>query len=193
MNWSEILAQISWQPRIGDPTIMGWITVGDYLLVSILCFLVARRAEQGRIWAGLGVVTLLLGGIKATNFLTFFTQFGRAVSRTQQWYDNRQLFQIVLMLTAVLLLLGLILLTLIAFRNATTLLQLAISSLILLVGFVLLRAASLHGFDAFIQAQIAGVRFNWIVELGLLLLLGLPTALALQKRPFGPSTQPVLK
>ena len=56
----------AWSPGIGDPNVMGWITVVAYLTAAYLCFVVHRSwlasagpAVKGRIW---GPVALALLG-----------------------------------------------------------------------------------------------------------------------------------
>lgn len=197
MKLIEFLTQVGWRPQIGDPSLMGWLTVGVYAVAALLCVAVAWQTttnrQAHRAWVGLAGGVGFLGIVKATNFFTFFTQLGRTLSYSQQWYEYRQLFQMGMIGTAVVLILGLMLLTLRAFRKATSFLRMAIVGALILVAFVVLRAASLHAFDALIQSQIVGIRINWILELGCLLLIVLPAGMALRQRPFSATAQPATK
>ncbi|MEZ4593158.1 MAG: hypothetical protein R3D55_18745 [Chloroflexota bacterium] len=63
---------------------------------------------------------------------------------------------------------------------------------LLLVGFVLIRATSLHAVDYYLYTPFAGIRLNWVVELGLLLGL-LATAVSpstLIPKPPSPAKRP---
>ncbi|CCQ53934.1 hypothetical protein CWATWH0402_4702 [Crocosphaera watsonii WH 0402] len=37
-NCAVIISGNSWQPGIGDPTILGWLTVFSYFLTAFCCF-----------------------------------------------------------------------------------------------------------------------------------------------------------
>ncbi|MCK7468705.1 MAG: phospholipase B family protein [Desulfosudis oleivorans] len=47
VNLSEFISQIRWRPRIGDPSVMGWLTVAGYAAAAALCFMIAYRARAG--------------------------------------------------------------------------------------------------------------------------------------------------
>jgi len=51
-------------------------------------------------------------------------------------------------------------------RNAPVSTWLALAALIMLIGYWVIRAVSLHSFDRLIDARILGVRLNSIVEIG---------------------------
>lgn len=46
MSLFEIIKSVSWEPYVGDPTALGWLTVAAYLLAAVLCGLCAWRAAQ---------------------------------------------------------------------------------------------------------------------------------------------------
>jgi hypothetical protein len=42
----------------------------------------------------------------------------------------------------------------------------ALGGLVFLMAFILIRAASFHHIDAMLKADLAGVRMNWVLEIG---------------------------
>lgn len=172
-----LLMQIGWRPGIGDPTFMGWLTVFTYLLVSITCWLRSRTAVSNdflgerRFWRGLAVILLLLGINKQLNFLSFFTSLSRTLAWQQEWWQERQSVQLLLVGIVVLLLVALIGASFWGLRRLPRHNVLASIGFWLLCGFVLIRATSLHAIDYYLYTPFAGIRLNWVFELGLLLWL----------------------
>ena len=89
-----------WRPGIGDPTVMGWVTVLAYFVVAFLCGRCAVRAKNqaGRtemiFWGVLVVTMVLLGFNKQLDLQTFLTLTVRKVAIAQGWYDNRRVVQL---------------------------------------------------------------------------------------------------
>lgn len=165
-----------WQPTIGDPHVVGWVTVGAYFLAAVLCYVYAHSMRRDRIqlydrghqifWLMLAVVMLALAINKQLDLQTLLTKIGREHAKTHEWYENRRSFQIRFIYTAMVagVLVGLALLALTWRqwrRNA-----LALAGLTLVGTFVVVRAASFHSVDILIGTEIAGIRVNWILELG---------------------------
>lgn len=167
-----------WQPGIGDPNVMGWITVGCYLVTFYLCLRVVFRAEQSRkplrgFWIFLSVLMLFLAINKQLDLQSFATAVARCVAKMQGWYDQRQGFQI-----KVILGLGAMALTVGAFffwwlRRDLSRNFLALVGLTIVFGFVLIRAVGFHGFDALISSRLSFIKVNWIIELAGLFLISL--------------------
>ena len=59
-----------WHPGIGDPTVMGWLTVLAYFTAAIACGVTAWRINQVqgwnsaelRFWGGLALALVFFGG-----------------------------------------------------------------------------------------------------------------------------------
>ena len=77
-----------WRPGIGDPTIMGWVTVAAYLVAALGCGLAAwcepdfdgsrrPRSRPSRFWLALTTLLVALGINKQLDLQTFVTQVGR--------------------------------------------------------------------------------------------------------------------
>ncbi len=85
-----------WSPAIGDPTVMGWVTVFAYVLAAILCVLVLSRSRA----SGNFVFWLILSGLlalqainKQLDIQSAATAFGRCVAQAQGWYEDRRAVQ----------------------------------------------------------------------------------------------------
>jgi hypothetical protein len=109
---------------------------------------------------------LLLGVNKQLDLQSALTALGRYVAREQGWYDRRQELQIVFIIVVAAL--GCAALAWLAWlvRRASRGRLLAIIGLIVVLTFVLIRAFSFHHVDRFLGVTFAGLKANWILELG---------------------------
>lgn len=165
-----------WRPGIGDPTVMGWVTVAAYFAAALLCGWTAARAggpraSEGRFWGALCLALILLGVNKQLDLQTWFTLAGKRLAIAQGWYESRRLAQAAFII-------------LVAaggaagawwlwknMRHAPGANWLALAGFAFLAGFILIRAASLHHMDGFLKTELAGVRMNWLFELAGIALL----------------------
>ncbi len=93
----------NWSPKIGDPTVMGWVTVAAYFLAAWLSYRAYRAAHEDvephpgvrRLWALLTGALVLLGINKQLDLQTAFTETGRWLAHSQGWYDDRRPVQAV--------------------------------------------------------------------------------------------------
>lgn len=171
----EFLDYISWQPKIGDPTFMGWFTVFSYFLAAVICGWLALnliykfKAEfihrQLLFWWSLTLILILLGINKQLDLQSLFTDIGRALSKSQGWYDQRRSVQFWFVLF--LGLFGLVFM-MVAIRIVLNILRecwLAVVGFIFLITFIFIRAVSFHHFDQVIDLRLSGIRMNWVLEL----------------------------
>lgn len=167
----------NWSPGIGDPTLVGWITVFAYLAAAGLCFAsvaLVGRARQSRVarwketalWWILGLLMAFLGINKQLDLQTAFTEFMRMVAFDEGWYERRRFYQewfiLFLGLWVAIALGGLLYLT----HKVSPWARTAAVGCGLVAGYVVARAASFHNFDQIIQHEILFLRVNWILELG---------------------------
>jgi hypothetical protein len=85
-----------WEAGIGDPTVIGWVTVAAYAVAALLSLRCARRAAEPlefRFWAVLSVALVLLGINKQLDLQSLVTQVGRDLAFAQGWYENRRIVQ----------------------------------------------------------------------------------------------------
>jgi cytochrome bd-type quinol oxidase subunit 2 len=164
-----------WSPGIGDPGLMGWLTVAAYFLAAWLCWRARHAAlesarpaarQSAMLWALFAVGLVLLGLNKQLDLQSAITEMGRMLARSQGWYANRRPVQMAFIAAVALsATLGFALL-LLAARQELRRMLLALTGIAGLGCFIVIRAASFHHVDQFIHFSIAGLRMNWLLELG---------------------------
>jgi hypothetical protein len=163
-----------WRLGIGDPTLMGWVTVLAYFVTAVICLKVAMseakregkwRSREPLFWVLIFCAMLLLGINKQLDLQTWLTLTVRKISRNQGWYEYRRPVQ-------VLFILFLIICSGVACRFIFALGRkklrqngFALMGIIFVACFVIARAASFHHVDLFLKSEVAGVRMNWVLEL----------------------------
>jgi hypothetical protein len=173
-------AHAGWTPSIGDPNIMGWVTVAVYAACALVALnLWIRNPFQGPgasrerlFWGGVCVLMVFLGVNKELDLQTLMTVIGRCHAQINGWYDDRQAMQRgfirALALGALLFALG----TAWFLRASLRRNILAVLGLAFVLGFVVIRAVGFHDVDHLISTEVMSIRVNWILELsGLLLIL----------------------
>lgn len=172
----------SWSPGIGDPTFIGWLTVGFYVWAAWLCLQVIRleydlklglAPTERQLWRMLVVGLVLLGINKQLDLQTALTEIGRKIARYQGWYEARREIQAEFI--GLIGLLAIVMCSLFAFlaHRAPMATRVALVGSVLLLAFVVVRAVSFHHVDQFIRHSVAGIRMNWILEIGGLLVIGI--------------------
>ncbi|MDB4990365.1 MAG: hypothetical protein JWN04_5543 [Myxococcaceae bacterium] len=169
-----------WHPGIGDPSVIGWVTVVAYFAAAVLSFRAMRlhahlvgtsaprAAYQARLlqrfWAMVLLAMLLLGLNKQLDLQTWFTEIARDLARSGNWYQGRRPVQIAFILTIAVL--GTVGTVVVAYlmRHVLSRVLGALVGLGALVTFVIIRAASFHHVDALLGR--GRVRLNWVLELG---------------------------
>jgi len=180
-----------WNPVIGDPSPVGWFTVVAYFLAATLLVYHLWRSpslyrQDLRRHAGILTVCILvlgfLGVNKQLDLQTLMTNIGRDVATEQGWYEGREkvqyLFIGLLFLFSAFAFVG----TTIYFRRILKDHWLLLFGLSLLVLFVLVRASSAHIMDVFIDIRVAGIKMNWILELGGISIVSLGSATSILRR-----------
>lgn len=169
----EALSQLTWRPGIGDPSIVGWLTVMAYAITAVLAYAAAKRAERvpggGRTeytaWLLVTILMALLCVNKQLDLQSLFTDLGRVVARRQGWYWNRHevLGWFVYAIGSAFLVTATILAVVFPrFWRRHALLGVG---LVFLLCFIAMRALSLHQLDAVINYYWHGFRLNWLFEL----------------------------
>jgi hypothetical protein len=168
-----------WHAGIGDPTIFGWLTVLAYLVAVARCVVKAKDSKKFggnyKFWLYLAAFLLFLGINKQLDLQSWLTQAMKANAQAHGWYPHRRPVQI-----AFIAILGLgMLIALLSLRlflaNSWRHYKLTWVGIILLCTFILMRAASFHHFDIFINHPILGLEINVILEIGAILLIILGT------------------
>jgi hypothetical protein len=173
-----------WHPGIGDPTVMGWVTVAAYALASFFAFQALRASRLGaqklsavapeeannqkrlsQLWGLVTLAMVLLGINKQLDLQSLFTEIMRDMARSQGWYQERRKLQVLFILcVAGLGAMGTGALAYVM-RKVMWRVTGAIVGLGLIVSFVVIRAASFHNVDILLSSG-GPFRLNWVFELG---------------------------
>jgi hypothetical protein len=173
-TWSQLIAPAADMTSFNG--IFGWLPVILYFWVAIRCWIIARKlrwaahdvegAKELRCWRSITAAFFALGVNKQLDLLAVLTNTGRYVARFEGWYDQRRSAQIALVaMVAIMSLIAVIMLVRWT-RNAPVSTRLALAASIILIGYVMIRAVSLHSFDRLIDTRILGARLNSILEIG---------------------------
>lgn len=150
-----------------DPTGTAWFIVAGYLMGAAIA-VGAGGAAQGRdarFWYGAALVLLLLGLNKELDLQSILTESARAVTQEMGWYGQRRLFQALFLVA--LAFGGLAVMGLLAtwLRRSSRPVKVAAVGIVLLLTFVLLRAASFHHVDDWVTIDLGMMRSGWWLEL----------------------------
>lgn len=161
---------LSWTPKIGDPSIMGWITVVFYFITSALSLSIAllkqKERTSFRFWGLLAIFLLLLGINKQLDIQSLFTEIGRAIAKEQGWYTKRRSVQFLFIIMFGIFSFSVIITIWWMLRKRWRQYLIPLTGFLILVSFIIIRAASFHHFDMFLRSGPAEIRMNWILELG---------------------------
>lgn len=172
----------NWSPGIGDPTLIGWVTVWLYMLSAWLCYRVisleydlreALEPEEKLLWWMFVAGLVLLGVNKQLDLQSAFTEMGRMIAAYQGWYESRREVQVWFIKAVGFLAVVMGLLMAFLVRRTTLATRISVVGCVLLLAFVFIRAASFHHFDLLINHRVGGVRLNWVFEIGGLMIIGL--------------------
>ena len=170
MGFFAAISENRWSPGIGDPTVLGWATVGAYAVALVLCVLAFRSARRvatlrtGGLWLTLAVLMLLLGINKQLDLQSWFSQVTRDFVIGHGLYAKRRTYQETFIGSVALGgLIALAVLGWLAVRNRWPVWPLAGAAF--LVSYVVIRAASFHHIDAIINLSIPGARLSSVIEL----------------------------
>lgn len=158
-----------WRPGIGDPTVVGWLTVAGYFVAALACLRAARRdhARTGprpAFWLGLFALVAFLGVNKQLDLQSLLTQTARDFFRQAGLYEQRRTYQVAFIAAVAAAGLALVVVAVRLTRGHPPR-MLAAGGLVFLVGFVTVRAASFHRVDALLGSTVGGLRWNGVFEL----------------------------
>lgn len=174
-----------WAPGIGDPTVMGWLTVLAYLgaaTLALVNLLAARRTRLPWIyWAVVAALMALLALNKQLDLQTWFTQLGRDLALAQGWYAQRRIVQAGFIVVLACGAASVSVLLWHRWRRHWQGYRLSAVGVTLLLAFIVIRAATFHHIDEWLGWGLAGLKLNHLLELGA---IGLIAAGAWQWRRF---------
>jgi hypothetical protein len=159
-----------WRPGIGDPTVIGWVTVVAYFFTAYLCWRAGSRAVGSKkvrsFWMGVTALLVFLGFNKQLDLQTALTFIGKDMAKSEGWYERRRLVQAFFVLFIAFGGLAATTWLFWTFRRELKWIWQALAGVGFLLSFIVIRAASFHHIDLFLKSGPAGVRMNWILELG---------------------------
>jgi hypothetical protein len=146
---------------------LAWLIVGAYLTGALLT-LRAGAVSAGRerkLWLATGVALILLGINKQLDFQSDLTWAAKIAAHKQGWYDWRRDVQGAFLLLMGLGAAGFSIFLWRSLRTASTNAKVAAVGLVILLAFIVIRAASFHHIDYWVTVHIAGMRSGWWLEL----------------------------
>ena len=158
-----------------DPTVWGWLIVGVYLLAAAFSLIAGRALRRGppgplRIewfWYASALVLLALAINKQLDLQTGFNRLGTRAVADLGWYGQRQVLQTWATRGVVVGGLFVVAALAVAYRRASIQHWLAIAGLAGLLGFIAIRAISLHDVDLFLFDRLgADLTASRALELG---------------------------
>ncbi len=180
-----------WVAGLGDPTAMGWLTVAAYFLTLVLCLCCAARplfsskeddrATDLRFWLVLAALMFVFGINKQLDLQTLFTATFKNIAQATGLYGIRGLLQLLFILLVAAAGVWFAWAFFRRYRRSARRNRLAVAGIALLAVFVLVRATSFHYMDSLINASVAGLKLNWIIELGSISLIALAAILHLRR------------
>jgi hypothetical protein len=196
----------SWEPGIGDPSLLGWSTVLAYFVAAWQCARAAgvalpkddnlrtvirpkageelRSAKRERaLWWMLCFGLICLGINKQLDLQSAFTEFGRMLAREQHWYDQRRQLQTLFVLAVGVCGAGLAALLLYVTRRAPFPTRLAVLGAMAVLAFVVIRAASFHHIDGLLRLRWGWISANWLLEMGGILVVAFAARTRQRREP----------
>jgi len=152
-----------WHLDVGDPTLLGWLTLAAYLLAGLACWRAHRSCSFGarallhaapaearhqerlaRWWLGIGALMILLGLNKQLDLQTLLTEIGKDIALVHGWYAQRKQMKLAFVLLVGLAFGALALAALYWLRHVWRRLVPSLLGLLFVLGFVELRVAVFH-------------------------------------------------
>lgn len=167
--------EINWQFSIGDPTLIGWLTVIGYFSAVFFAFKIFFYAgnifddefvkKQKSFWLILGLVMLLLGINKQLDLHTLLTAIGKYYAQQDGWYEHRREIQLYVIGGVLIALVSVLLLFFYQMKGILIANMSAIIGLTIILLFIIIRATSFHHIDFIMDIYIVNIRLDMFLEL----------------------------
>src|SRR2546421_12761008 len=161
-----------WQAGIGDPTVMGWVTVVAYFTAAFLCWSATLASKRNHrrsdtlFWLLFTCFLLVLGVNKQLDLQTWFTLFGNHLAQEEGWYGKRRAVQAAFILCITVVGMSALLLFWRLSRKRVRHYGLGLAGGVFLGCFIVVRAASFHYVDQMLGLTFNNVTVNCMLELG---------------------------
>lgn len=153
---------------INDPTGLAWFVVASYFAGATLAFLAGRSSVErrdARFWCAAAILLVLLGLNKELDLQSFLTDSARSLTHATGWYEQRRLLQALFLVALALAALSMVAVLAKWLRRSPRPVKVAATGIVLLLAFILLRAASFHHLDQWVTVDIGVMRSGWWLEL----------------------------
>jgi hypothetical protein len=170
-----------WHWGLGDPHPLAIAVTLLYFIVAVTSAVAARHVSphihdnytnevtERRLWMSIAIGMALLGINKQTDFQTLIALVGRDLLTRVGLYDQRRVIQfwfiIAVAIVAVVLAATSARMLLRQSRSNKT----AVCGIVVLLGFIVARAASFHHFDRMLGIQLGNISVNLVIEASALL------------------------
>lgn len=192
MSLFEIIKSVSWEPNVGDPTALGWLTVAAYLLAAVLCGLCAWRAAQifgeeavwlhRLLWGGLAAGLLFLAVNKQLDLQSWFTAVIKAIAWEKGVYEQGRRAQVYFIAGMALVSLGIFVAMAWIFRRVWRQYWLLLLGLLFIARFIIVRAASFYGVSLPRLSALTGdIQITWLLEIAGALVIALAAYLNIRR------------
>jgi hypothetical protein len=124
---------------------------------------------RGRaVWLGLAIVLFSLDINKLLDLQSAATELGRKLARAQGWYaiSEHGPFQAAFLASVALVGLIQVRAVFMLTRDELRGMRPVLTGVVVLVCFIVARATSFHSVDELLDADLAGIRVNWMLEVG---------------------------
>ena len=154
---------------LGDHTFYGWMTVLAYLLASLRSGYMAKVAlkanQQAFFWIGLTVFLALLGFNKHLDLQSDFTEVLRGMAKEHGWYLQRRGLQLMFIVAMGIAIPILLISVRVMLTNSWRRYKIIWTGIVLLLVFIVIRAASFHHVDLFFYHAVGGIKYYQAIEL----------------------------
>jgi hypothetical protein len=150
------------------PSPGSWITAALYFLGAYSCRVTAICLRVGSYepcaWTAIAVLLTLLGVSELLQLQPALTNFGRSTALDEGWYWHRRGIQAVFTKLGAAITVALSLGLFLAGRHTSIECAIALACTVLIVGYLLVRAISLHQVDVILLRTTFGLRWSRIPE-----------------------------
>jgi hypothetical protein len=160
--------QFTWRPGIGDPTVVGWVTVAVYFFAvwsSLKTVHWLSTSSERNFWRVISILFIALAINKQLDLQTALTELGRMVASEQDWYGRRRTVQLWFIIGVALTCAFIAVILLISARKPPAPTWLALTGMMTVLSFILVRAASFHHIDRFVGDRILRSNWHWLLEM----------------------------
>ena len=152
---------------MAEPAGLRLALTAAYVASALLALLAATRASRRErsFWLVTAVILAVLAAAKQLHLQEVATDTGRAIARAAGFYAWHRPILAVFVVAVAAVALGMLGWLSGSVRRGSSSVTLAVAGIVFLAALLVIRAASLHGFDLWLSAQAAGLPRSWWCEL----------------------------